>query len=229
MLGSGGPTSATGVRPKGPMTSGSPDVSSSAEKSLGISRTQSGASRSTAPSTADPRTAAAICGCDVAVSGTASSQAATRTATACSPAPITLSTPRATGLWIPLRSARPSTMPAISPTTTTSTMSPMPARMRRRGSSTCTSTFGANRMPATAPMTTPRKAKADATAPCRHPDDAASTATSTTTMSSQVDPVTVTTAPILQRRGRSRDHARPRCPRGPSIRRCRECPSARRR
>ncbi len=200
-LGSGGSTSATGVRPNGPMTSGRPEVSSSAENSFGTPRNQSGASTSTVLSTRDPRTAAEISGWDEAVSGMASSHAATSTATACRPAPTTLSTPRATGLCMLLRAARPSTMPATSPMMTRTTMSAIPARIRIRPSSTCTSTCGAIRMPATAPSTTPRNASADATAPCRRPDDAATSTTSR--MSRSIHPDGVTVRPPLSRARRA--------------------------
>src|SRR5690606_8821074 len=93
-LGSGGSTAVIGGLPNGPITSGRPEVLSNRENSLGTRRSQFGATPSTSASTREPLMAVAMAGWEEVASGSASSQAVTSTATACKPAPTTLSTPR---------------------------------------------------------------------------------------------------------------------------------------
>ena len=78
---------------------------------------------------------------------------------------MTLSTDRAVGLCIPLRAARPSTMPATSPMMTNTTISEMPARMRSLPSVDVHEHVRRQQNAGDGTEHTPTNANADATAP----------------------------------------------------------------
>ena len=212
---SGGSTLVIGVRPNGPMASLSPELSNMSQKSRGARCSHVGAISLISSITFESRTAAAICGCAEVLIGVARIQAANRTATACSSEPITESTRRNDRVRIPLRAARPSTIPEISPMITSATSSRTPAIRRQRWSSMLRIRCGASSTPAVAPRSTPMNASADDIAPCRYPDAAASNATPMTITSTQADPL-ITDPPW---RAPGRGHGYPTCPTGSPSRR----------
>ena len=104
---SGGPTAATGVRENGLTTSGKPESSRSWRSSAGSLRAASGITSSTPASTRESRRPLVRVEKLVEDSGSAISQAATTTATACTPAPSVESTLRVPSPRIRSRMNRP--------------------------------------------------------------------------------------------------------------------------
>ena len=107
----GGPVAVTGVRAKGLSTSGKPELSSSWRSSAGSCLAAVGMTESTALSTCDPRTPAAMPGRLAVASGSATSQAATTTASACRIEPSVESTARKRSPVMRSRTRRPRNTP----------------------------------------------------------------------------------------------------------------------
>ena len=182
----GGPVAVTGVRAKGLSTSGKPELSSSWRSSAGSCLAAVGMTESTALSTCDPRTPDAMAGRLAVASGSATSQAATTTASACRTEPSVESTARKRSPVMRSRTRRPRNTPVVSPSTTSITTTATLTITRVFVLLMPSASSGATRTPMIAPPSTPTNDSSATAMPCRHPEMAASSASAMTMRSTQL-------------------------------------------